>query len=138
MQYSLVLPVFVPEHFLYSYRDQFALLAEATAKEREEVTVREKAQNQVCPFTSGVEGLSVDVPLSLSSPSPPLSSLPLFLLPLLPPQMAQQLRRELRQRTEKEIQRLQESLDKEEDVAHFRQLDAQSLKHKLNRMTLAT
>lgn len=52
--------------------------------------------------------------------------------------MAQQLRRELRQRTEKEIQRLQESLDKEEDVAHFRQLDAQSLKHKLNRMTLAT
>lgn len=137
MQYSLVLGVFAPEHFLCSYRDQFALLAEATAKEREEVTVREKAQNQVWPFMSGVEGLSVDVPLSLLSLSPPLSSLPLFLLPL-PPQMAQQLRRELRQRTEKEIQRLQESLDKEEDVAHFRQLDAQSLKHKLNRMTLAT
>ena len=125
--------MFAPEHFLCSYRDQFALLAEATAKEREEVIVREKAQNQVCPSVSAVEGLSVDVPLSLSSPYFSFS-----LLPLLPPQLAQQLRRELRHRTEKEIRRLQESLDKEEDVAHFRQLDAQSLKHKLNRMTLAT
>ena len=125
--------MFGPEHFLCSYRDQFALLAEATAKEREEVIVREKAQNQVCPSVSAAKGLSVDVPLSLSSPYFSFS-----LFPLLPSQMAQQLRRELRQRTEKEIRRLQESLDKEEDVAHFRQLDAQSLKHKLNRMTLAT
>ena len=37
-----------------SYRDQFALLAEATAKEREEVVVREKAQNQVSLTQSAV------------------------------------------------------------------------------------
>ena len=30
-----------------SYRDQFVMLAESIAKEREEVAVREKAQNQV-------------------------------------------------------------------------------------------
>ena len=120
-----------------SYRDQFALLAEATAKEREEVVVREKAQNQVSQQSmSGVEGFSVDVFFSLLLflfylPSPSFSLSPPF-------QMAQQLRRELRQRTEKEIRTLQESLDKEEDVAHFRQLDAQSLKHKLNCTTLTT
>ena len=55
-----------------SYRDQFALLAEATAKEREEVVVREKAQNQVSQQSmSAVEGLSVDVLFSFL-PSPPL------------------------------------------------------------------
>ena len=41
-----------PELVLNSYRDQFALLAEATAKEREEVTIREKAQNQVSRYSS--------------------------------------------------------------------------------------
>jgi len=87
-----------PELLLNSYRDQFALLAEAAAKEREEVTIREKAQYQ----------------------------------------MAQQLRRELQQQTEREIQALQESLDREEEVAHFRQLDAQGLRHKLNCMAFTT
>ena len=59
--------------------------------------------------------------------------------PALPPplQMAQQLRRELLQRTEREIQALQETLDREEEVAHFRELDAQNLRHKLHRMTFA-
>jgi len=46
------------------------------------------------------------------------------ILSSLPPgpvlQMAQQLRRELQQQTEREIQALQESLDREEEVAHFR------------------
>jgi len=64
------------------------------------------------------------------------------ILSSLPPgpvlQMAQQLRRELQQQTEREIQALQESLDREEEVAHFRQLDAQGLRHKLNCMTFTT
>ncbi len=45
------------------------------------------------------------------------------------------MHRELRQRVEREIEQLQECLDKEDDVAHFRELDAQGLRHKLNKMT---
>ncbi len=48
------------------------------------------------------------------------------------------MRRELRERVEREIQQLQECIDREEDVVHFRELDAQGLRHKLGRMTFAT
>ena len=36
------------------------------------------------------------------------------------------------------MQQLQDCLDREEDVVHFRELDAQGLRHKLNRLTFTT
>lgn len=53
-------------------------------------------------------------------------------------QLVQHLHRELRERLEREIRQLQESLDREEEVAHFRELDAQQLRHKLSRVTFTT
>ena len=53
-------------------------------------------------------------------------------------QMVQKMKRELRQEIESEIQELQQCLIKEEDVAHFRELDAQNVRHKLSRMTFTT
>ena len=58
---------------------------------------------------------------------------PLFLI-----QMVQKMKRELRQKIESEIRELQECLINEEDVAHFRELDAQNVRHKLSRMTFTT
>ena len=53
-------------------------------------------------------------------------------------QMVQRMKRELRQKIESEIKELQQCLDREEDVAHFRELDAQNVRHKLSRMTFTT
>ena len=58
---------------------------------------------------------------------------PLFLI-----QMVQKMKRELRQKIESEIRELQECLINEEDVAHFRELDAQNVRRKLSRMTFTT
>ena len=52
--------------------------------------------------------------------------------------MVQQMKCELRQKIESEIKQLQQCLDKEEDIAHFRELDAQSARHKLSHMTFTT
>lgn len=41
------------------------------------------------------------------------------------------MRRELRNRMEKEIQDLQEAMIRDEDDAYFRQLDADRLRHRL-------
>ena len=48
------------------------------------------------------------------------------------------MRRDVRERLESEIKQLQECLDREEDIAHFRELDAQGLRHKLNNLTFTT
>lgn len=48
------------------------------------------------------------------------------------------MRRELRERIEREIEQLQECIDREEDSVHFRELDAQGLHHKLTKMTFTT
>lgn len=45
------------------------------------------------------------------------------------------MKRELRQKIESEIKELQKCIDRDEDVAHFRELDAQTVRHKLSRMT---
>ena len=52
--------------------------------------------------------------------------------------MVQKMKRELCQKIESEIQELQQCLVKEEDVVHFRELDAQNVGHKLSRMTFTT
>ena len=43
-------------------------------------------------------------------------------------QLAEQLRRELREKLEKEVRQLQDCLDRDDDVTHFRELDAKQLK----------
>ena len=53
-----------------------------------------------------------------------------------PPQLAQRLRGELHQRLEREIQQLQDGLDRDEDDAHFRELDAEQLRHSLRTLPL--
>ena len=53
-------------------------------------------------------------------------------------QMVQRMKQELRQKIESEIKELQQCLDREEDVAHFRELDAQNVRHKLSRMAFTT
>ena len=45
------------------------------------------------------------------------------------------MKHELRQKIEDEIKQLQESIDREEDVIHFRELDSENLRHKLSRLT---
>ena len=52
--------------------------------------------------------------------------------------MVQKMKRELRQKMESEIKELQQCLDKEEDVAHFRELDARIVRNKLSRITFTT
>lgn len=54
-------------------------------------------------------------------------------------QLVERMKRELRQKMEEEIQALQECIDREDDVVHFRELDAeQFLSHKLQRIKLTT
>lgn len=52
--------------------------------------------------------------------------------------MVQKMKRELREKIESEIKELQQCLDREEDIAHFRELDAQAVRHKLSRITFTT
>ena len=52
--------------------------------------------------------------------------------------MVQKMKRELREKIESEIKELQQCLDREEDIAHFRELDAQTIRHKLSRITFTT
>lgn len=54
-------------------------------------------------------------------------------------QLVERMKRELREKMEAEIKSLQQCIDREDDVVHFRQLDAeQFLSHKLHRLKLAT
>lgn len=54
-------------------------------------------------------------------------------------QLVERMKRELRQKMEDEVRSLQECIDREDDVVHFRQLDAeQFLSHKLQRLKLNT
>ena len=54
-------------------------------------------------------------------------------------QLVERMRRELRHKMEDEVQSLQEYIDRDDDVVHFRQLDAeQFLSHKLRLATLTS
>ena len=53
--------------------------------------------------------------------------------------MVNRMRHELRQKMEQEVVALQECIDREDDVVHFRQLDADKfLSTKLRGLTMAT
>ena len=49
-------------------------------------------------------------------------------------QLSGQLSREMRQRLEREVKELQACLDREDDVTHFRELDAQQLRLALHHL----
>lgn len=49
-------------------------------------------------------------------------------------QLVEQLRRELRERLEGEVRQLQDCLDRDDDVTHFRELDAQQLRLALHHL----
>ena len=49
-------------------------------------------------------------------------------------QLSRQLGREMRERLESEVKQLQGCLDKDDDVAHFRELDAQQLRLALHHL----
>lgn len=54
-------------------------------------------------------------------------------------QLVERMKRELRHKMEDEVQSLQEYIDRDDDVIHFRQLDAeQFLSHKLRLATLTS
>ena len=54
-------------------------------------------------------------------------------------QLVERMKRELRHKMEDEVQSLQEYIDRDDDVVHFRQLDAeQFLSHKLRLATLTS
>ncbi|CAH1795667.1 unnamed protein product [Owenia fusiformis] len=73
------------------YRDQFALLAESMAKERQEIQIRETAQNKVL----------------------------------------NQMKRELRRKMEADIHDFQDQMQRDDDEAYFRQLDADRIRNEL-------
>lgn len=89
------------------------MLAESLAREREGAAVRDKAQHQVylleCLFSRHIAFHCHTNHL----------------------QLADQLRRELRERLEREVRQLQDCLDRDDDVTHFRELDAQQLRQVL-------
>ena len=85
------------------------MLAESLTRQRVKTAVRDKAQSQVCAHThththTHTHGL------------------------LLCMQLEEQLRRELREKLEREVRQLQDCLDRDDDVTHFRELDAQQLR----------
>ena len=138
------------EHY---YHDQFSMLVETLAREKEEVAVRDKAQKRVSVFevNFGLYYYIIVIPfyglsLSLLPPSLPLSLVHTHMhthmyectciLSLALSQLAQRLHRELHQRLEKEIQQLQDGLDRDEDAAHFRELDAEQMRHNLRTLPL--
>ena len=50
-------------------------------------------------------------------------------------QLVTTARRQLRRRLEEEVQELQATLEREDDVMHFRELDAGALRHKLAQLS---
>ena len=97
------------------------MLAESLVQEREGAAVRDKAQSQV--LVTLLQQHKHTYPSSCFSFSSPL-----------PHQLAERLQRELRGRLEREVRQLQDGLDREEDVAHFRELDAEQLRLALHHL----
>ena len=50
-------------------------------------------------------------------------------------QLVTTARRQLRRRLEEEVRELQATLEREDDVMHFRELDAGALRHKLAQLS---
>ncbi|XP_046855690.1 centrosomal protein of 95 kDa-like [Xenia sp. Carnegie-2017] len=73
------------------YRDQYSILAEAIAEEKEALSIREKAQEKVI----------------------------------------QQMQRNLREKLQKEVKEIQETIIRDDDDAYFRRLDAERLRKQL-------
>ena len=97
---------------LQYYSDQFSMLAESLARERENAAARDEARAKV------------------SRHSPPPTPPPVCVCL----QLSGQLGRETRQRLEREVTDLQTCLDRDDDVTHFRELDAQQLKLALHHL----
>ena len=89
------------------------MLAESLARERENSSARDKARAKV------------------SRHSPPSTPLPSVCVCL---QLSGQLGREMRQTLEREVRDLQTCLDRDDDVTHFRELDAQQLRLALHHL----
>jgi hypothetical protein len=96
------------------YSDQFSMLAESLARERENAAARDEARAKV------------------SRHSPPPTPPPVCVCVCL--QLSGQLGRETRQRLEREVTDLQTCLDRDDDVTHFRELDAQQLRLALHHL----